>query len=237
MRWADGWPVIGEVGPKPGTGQPVLVHAKPVAGGPVKIPPTSDEFSGPALGLHWQWNANSQPGWYSLTERPGFLRLATQPAPEADYVRSAPAVLLQKLPAPAFVVNTRVRQTGARDGDRAGLILDGMQYAWLGLRKSGAATQLVYTTCTPAMVRCTESTRVVLSSAPDALDLRMEMREGGVARFSYSTDGMAFVPVGEPFTASKGRWVGAQVGLFSAGSRAPTHGAGLEVDYFRVTAH
>jgi beta-xylosidase len=236
MRWADGWPVIGEDGPKPGTGQPVLVHAKPVADGAVKVPPTSDEFAGPVLGPQWQWNANSQPGWYSLTEHPGFLRLATQPAPEADYVRSAPAILLQKLPAPAFVVNTRVRQAGAHDGDRAGLILDGMQYAWLGLRKAGAATQLVYTTCTPAKVRCTESTHVVLPSAPAALDLRMEMREGGVARFSYSIDGGAFVPVAEPFTVSKGRWVGAQMGLFSTGSQA-TAGSWLDVDYFRVTAH
>jgi beta-xylosidase len=237
MRWADGWPVIGADGPKPGTGQPVLVHAKPVAGGPVRVPPTSDEFDGPALGLQWQWNANSQAGWYSLAERPGYLRLATQPAPEADYVRSAPAILLQKLPAPAFVVNTRIQLNGARDGDRAGLILDGMQYAWLGLRKADGATQLVYTTCTPAKVRCTESTRIVLPSAPAALDLRMAMREGGVAVFSYRADGGAFVPVAEPFTASKGRWVGAQVGLFSAGSQAATAGAALDVDYFRVTAH
>jgi beta-xylosidase len=237
MRWVDGWPVIGEDGPKPGTGQPVLAHVKPVAGAPVRVPPTSDEFDGPALGLQWQWNANGQPGWYSLAERPGFLRLHTQPAPEADYVRGAPAVLLQKLPAPAFVVNTRIQQNGARDGDRAGLILDGMQYAWLGLRKAGGATQLVYTTCTPAKVRCTESTRVVLPSAPAALDLRMEMREGGVARFSYRIDGTAFVPVAESFTASKGRWVGAQVGLFSVGNQAPAGGAGLDVDYFRVTAH
>jgi beta-xylosidase len=237
MRWVDGWPVIGDDGPRPGTGQPVLVHAKPVAGGPVRVPPTSDEFDGPALGLQWQWNANSQAGWYSLAARPGHLRLLTQPAPEADYVRGAPALLLQKLPAPTFVVNTHVRLNGARDGDRAGLFLDGMQYAWLGLRQAGAATQLVYTTCTPAKVRCTESTRVVLPSAPADLDLRMEMREGGVARFSYRSGGTAFVPVAEPFTASKGRWVGAQMGLFSVGSQAAEAGASLDVDYFRVTAH
>jgi hypothetical protein len=65
----------------------------------------------------------------------------------------------------------------------------------------------------------------------------MEMREGGVARFSYRIDGTDFVPVAQPFTASKGRWVGAQVGLFSVGSEAATAGAGLDVDYFRVTAH
>jgi beta-xylosidase len=92
MRWVDGWPIIGEDGPKPGTGQPVLTYKKPVAGAPLRVPPTSDEFDGPALGLQWQWNANSKAEWYSLAERPGMLRLHTAAAPEAhDYVRAAPA--------------------------------------------------------------------------------------------------------------------------------------------------
>jgi beta-xylosidase len=167
------------------------------------------------------------------------LRLHTATAPEArDYVRAAPSILAQKLPAPAFVVNTHVALNGARDGDRAGLILNAMQYAWLGLRKTGAATQLVYTTCLPAKVRCTESTSVVLASAPSMLYLRMTMTDGALARFAYSLDNASFVTVGEPFSASKGRWVGAQVGLFSVGDQsgggAPSS---LDVDYFRVTAH
>jgi beta-xylosidase len=238
MRWVDGWPVIGEDGPRSGIGQPVLTHTKPVAGGPLRVPPTSDEFDVPTLGPQWQWNANSQSGWYSLSERPGMLRLNTAVAPEAaGYVRAAPSILAQKLPAPEFVVNTHVQFNDARDGDRAGLILNAMQYAWLGLRKTVNATQLVYTTCTPAKVRCTESTSVVLSSAPASLHLRMNMAEGGIARFSYSTDNTRFIPVGDPFTASKGRWVGAQVGLFSVGEQAGAGASSLDVDYFRVTAH
>lgn len=239
MRWVDGWPIIGEDGPQPGTGQPVLTYRKPVSGAAPQVPPTSDEFDGPALGLQWQWNANSQPGWYSLSERPGMLRLHTAAAPEAhDYVRAAPSILAQKLPAPAFVVTTRVDMQGAREGDRAGLILNAMQYAWLGLRKQGGATQLVYATCTPAKTRCTESTSVVLAAAPAALTLRMTMLEGGIARFAYSTDDAGFTPVGAPFTSSKGRWVGAQVGLFSVGDLpdpGPGKGSSLDVDYFRVT--
>jgi beta-xylosidase len=246
MRWLDGWPVIGEDGPHAGTGQPVLTYRKPVAGAPaqvlvqVQVPPTSDEFDGPQLGLQWQWNANSQPGWYSLSERPGMLRLHSAAAPEArDYVRAAPSIIAQKLPAPSFVVNTRVQLNGAREGDRAGLILNAMQYAWLGLRRTGGATQLVYTTCTPARMRCTESTSVLLASAPSSLYLRMNMTEGGIARFAYSTDNASFTAAGAPFTASKGRWVGAQVGLFSigteAGDQAAPGASSLDVDYFRVT--
>jgi beta-xylosidase len=236
MRWVDGWPLIGEDGPKAGIGQPVLTYAKPVAGFPVKVPPTSDEFNGPRLGLQWQWNANSDARWYSLAERPGMLRLHTQAAPEANgYVRAAPSILAQKLPAPQFVVNTRIELNDAVDGDRAGLILNAMQYAWLGLRKGADGTQLVYTTCTPAKVTCKESGTVVLANAPSTLYLRMSMAEGAVASFAYSLDNASFVPVGQPFTASKGRWVGAQVGLFSVGDKAGK--SSLDVDYFRVTAH
>jgi beta-xylosidase len=235
MRWVDGWPVIGADGPKPGIGQPVLTYAKPVAGFPAKVPATSDEFNGPALGLQWQWNANSDPRWYSLTERPGMLRLHTQPAPEASsYVRAAPSILAQKLPAPVFAVNTRIQLNDAVEGDRAGLILNAMQYAWLGLRKGPDGTALVYTTCAPAKVTCKESGTVVLAKAPSTLYLRMNMAEGALASFSYSLDNDKFTPVGQPFAVSKGRWVGAQVGLFSVGDR--TSKSSLDVDYFRVTA-
>jgi beta-xylosidase len=237
MRWADGWPIIGEDGPHAGIGQPVPTHAKPVAGFPVQVPATSDEFDGPRLGLQWQWNANSEPRWYSLSERPGMLRLHTQAAPAAvGYVRGAPSILAQKLPAPEFVVDTHVQLNDAAEGDRAGLILNAMQYAWLGLRKRAGATELVYTTCTPAVMRCKESSSVVLASAPSSLYLRMRMGDGAVAQFAYSTDNLSFHPVGQPFKPSKGRWVGAQVGLFSVGDQAGPDASSLDVDYFRVSA-
>ena len=238
MHWADGWPLIGEAGARPGIGQPVLAYRKPVAGMPVRVPATSDEFDGPTLGLQWQWNANSDARWYSLTERPGSLRLHTLVVPEADgYVRASPSMLTQKPPAPTFVVNTHVQLNDGAEGDRAGLIVNAMQYAWLGLRKSGGAIQLVYTSCTPAKVRCTESSSVILPHAPDALYLRMTIAEGAKASFSYSTDNVSFTPAGEPLAISKGRWVGAQMGLFAVGERSGARPSSLDVDYFRVTAH
>ena len=237
MRWTDDWPIMGDPGPHAGAGQPVLTHVKPVAGAAVKTPPTSDEFDAPRLGPQWQWNANSNPDWYSLSARPGQLRLFTQAAPDAaDYVRAAPSILAQKPPAPAFVVNTRVQLNDANDGDRAGLIVNAMQYAWLGLRKTAGATQLVYTSCGPAVVRCKETTTVVLPSAPTSLYLRMSMAEGAMASFAYSTDNVTFQTVGQPLKISKGRWVGAQIGLFSVGAASNARTSSLDVDYFRVSA-
>jgi hypothetical protein len=64
----------------------------------------------------------------------------------------------------------------------------------------------------------------------------MSMADGAIASFSYSTDNVKFTPAGQPLSVSKGRWVGAQVGLFSVGDKAATPASSLDVDYFRVTA-
>ncbi|MGO4377092.1 pectinesterase family protein [Pseudoduganella sp. RAF19] len=197
-------------------------------------PATSDEFSARELGLQWQWNANPADAQASLTARPGWLRMPVLAAPAAhDFVRVASNILTQKLPAEAFTVDTHVELANAKDGDRAGLILNAMSYAWLGLRQQDGHRQLVYTTCKPATLRCTEQASVVLQDAPAALNLRMQIRPGAQVQFSYSLDGQSFTPASQPFAASKGRWVGAQMGLFSVGDRTST--GHLDIDYFRVT--
>jgi len=236
MTWKDGWPIIGTEGPKAGVGNPVLQWTKPVAGQPVTVPPTTDEFAGKTLGLQWQWNANQQASWHSLTARPGYLRLPVVATPETKgYVRAAPNIVTQKLPATAFTVDTRIELQKAADGDRAGLILNGQTYAAIGLRKQAGALQLVYTVCEPVKPRCQETETVLLAQAPSALHLRMTMAEGAQARFFYSVDGKEFKPAGAPFAATKGHWVGAQMGLYSASDAAKSSGAYLDADYFRVS--
>jgi beta-xylosidase len=82
LRWVDDWPLIGEPIPGRVSGQPVPVHAMPDTGSP----PTgdrlqdSDEFAGRALGLQWSWNHNPVNTAWSLSRRPGWLRLAALPS-------------------------------------------------------------------------------------------------------------------------------------------------------------
>jgi len=54
---------------------------------------------------------------------------------------------------------------------------------------------------------------------------------GAMVSFSYSADGLRYTRLGLPFEAAMGRWVGAQVGMFSTG--AP--GAWADIDYVRIT--
>lgn len=70
--WEDDWPVWGT---KEAPGRVPAMAAKPVPGKPVAGLAASDDFNAPALGLQWQWNHNPVDSRWSLTERPGFLRL------------------------------------------------------------------------------------------------------------------------------------------------------------------
>jgi len=56
--------------------------------------------------------------------------------------------------------------------------------------------------------------------------------DAGVASFSYSLNGQDYVAAGAPFTASMGRWVGAQMGLYSSGASPVSY---ADIDYFRVS--
>jgi len=240
MQWRDGWPVIGVDKDNTGVGEPVLTYAKPAGKDRgILVPPTGDEFAGGTLGLQWQWNANPAPnalgGWYSLKARPGFLRLPAQAAPEEGSVREVASVLTQKFPAPVFTVDTKIEVRGA-DLQRAGLLVLGIRYAWLGLRQSDGVTQLVLSTCEEPALTCKERIEPLRTVGREPVYLRAEVGDGAVVKFSYSLDGKQFASAGKPFQATVGRWVGAQVGLVStrwpAADNKPSY---MDVEYFRVT--
>ena len=225
IQWRDGWPLIGEdVG---GTaGQPVARYRKPVSGHAPAVPATSDEFNDAALGLQWQWNANWQPSWYALGD--GHLRLFSQA--RTGNLWDVPSLLLQKLPAEAFTVTTKLDASGLADGGVAGLLMYGADYTWLGTRRSDGRTQLALVSCYKADARCHEQQEAGVELPSPQVWLRMQVLAGGITNFSYSVDGVQYTPIGAQFTARMGRWVGAQMGLFSAGV-----GGHADIDYFRVT--
>lgn len=73
--------------------------------------------------------------------------------------------------------------------------------------------------------------------------LRVEVRpaahegdsDDAVCTFSYSTDGVEFIPVGESFTAAPGKWIGAKAGLF-CNRPGPMNDAGwLDVDLVKFS--
>jgi len=88
--WTNGWPVFGTAN---APGQVPTTAPMPIVGTPAYSVPTSDDFSSPTLGLQWQWNHNPDNTRWSLTERPGFLRLHPTGATNFWYARNT---LIQK---------------------------------------------------------------------------------------------------------------------------------------------
>jgi beta-xylosidase len=233
MHWgSDEWPVIGVHPSAAGTGEPVASYAKPkvLQNTPAYTPPDSDEFNAPALGLQWQWQANPQPSWAFPSSALGVLRLVNVPAPGADVnLWDVPSLLLQKFPAPAFTVTTKLTFTPRAPGDETGLVIMGRSYSALALQNTAQGLvikQLIRQHADQAGPG-TESTAIPVQGS--TFYLRAVVDHQAMINFFYSVDGTAFHPVGTPFQAVAGEWIGAKAGLFAIG--AATQGELGYADY------
>ena len=247
MTWKRGWPVIGTDKNNDGIGEPVSTYRKPkvrqaVA---VAVPAMNDEFTQP-LSLAWQWHANPQDDWMSLSAAPGFLRLKSISSPASLY--EAGNVLAQKFPAPSFVADTKLRFAPLREGERAGLAVVGTRYGWIGLRKEADKVSLVQNDVVlkeavtgDVYLRARVEPIVLDVAAPDKPHWPSELKNvHAQVRFSYSTDGVRFTDVDQPpLTIDPGRWIGATIGLFSsAPAGTPAYVATsigyADFDYFHI---
>ena len=192
-------------------GEPVVQWKKPsIAGNPtIEYPASTDEFDGPKLGLQWQWNANHQDDWVSLSERKGFLRFFSQYQAKADLLH-VPQLLLQKFPARAFTVETEFEFSPRQPGERAGLIIIGRAHATLCLRHESEGTKLVF------QVANQDQWSIPLQT--NHAKLRVTVHDGGACSFA-GWNGAEWVTIPVPFTAEQAEWIGARVGLYSLALR------------------
>ncbi|ATG79703.1 glycoside hydrolase family 43 protein [Pseudoalteromonas sp. 1_2015MBL_MicDiv] len=241
MQWKNDWPIIGKDEDGDEIGEPVLRYKKPVHSDTVTIKSlkASDDFTAEQLALQWQWNANSDVRWYSLTKKLGVLRLYQQKkiAESNDSLWLTPSLLLQKLPTNTFTLTTKLTLPKLPLKGQAGLVLFGENYAWIGITydKETQTNQLVYAQCINARKGCNEHLKEPQPFSGNNVELRMTMQPTGDAIFSYRTNSTdPFRIIGEHFSATKGRWVGAKVGLFHVASK-PNATQFIDVDYFRFT--
>ena len=112
--WKDGWPMLGDE-----NGKIPAVMGKPVAGYDGGEIVSSDEFDSDKMNIDWQWNHNPINDAWSLTERPGFMRLKTSRVVPNLYV--APNTLTQRMEGPECKGIVKMDISKMKDGDVAGL--------------------------------------------------------------------------------------------------------------------
>jgi beta-xylosidase len=227
VRWKDGWPLMGINQNDQGVGEPVLTFRKPDVGVPYKpeTPQSGDEFNQPRLGLQWQWHANYRDDWSSLAVRPGWLRLNSQPVEGGDFLKAS-NLLMQKLPAPSFAVDTLV-EVSLANGEEAGVIVMGQKHAALLLRQTADGLKVVY--------RVNNQDQSAEPWPGKTIHLRIEMQTGGQCTFGYASDGKTFKPTSLAFQAVEGRWIGAKVGIFSMATSDAIDRGHADFDYFRFS--
>jgi beta-xylosidase len=233
MRWKDGWPVMGDDPDGDGTGEPVASGRVPVPGQARQVPQTSDELDGPSLGLQWQWQSNPDASWWFFDR--GSLHLSAVPAAASGATLwAAGHLLLQKLPAPSFVATTRARPEALREGEEAGLVVMGRDYAALTVSPRGDGAHLALRVCPNADAGGAEAELASRAAGTGPVELRVEVGEGAVCRFSARGGEGAFEPIGEPFTAREGMWIGAKVGIFARAPHGAARAGAARFDWFRV---
>ncbi|WP_421897855.1 glycoside hydrolase 43 family protein [Marinoscillum sp.] len=236
VEWIADWPVMGYDPDGDGTGEPFLVHRKPtLPKSRVMNPVDTDEFNNDQLGLQWQWNASPQPGWYSLTARPGSLKLQSQLLPEgAGNLWMMPSLLLQKFPAESFTNVVKMDVNNLREKEESGLVVFGLDYASIVVKEKSGGWSIEQRVCKDADKNLSEKTLKSASIDQSTVWLKVEVKPGGICSFAYSTDGQSFNTIGEPFVAREGKWVGAKTGLYSRKSSATGIGGYSLIDWFHV---
>jgi xylan 1,4-beta-xylosidase len=190
ITWVDGWPYFGLPGNlgrtpriwvKPNTGAGEKPHA-PYARG--------DDFSKPQLQPVWQWNHVSVDGKWSLTERPGYLRLH---ALAADDIWHARNTLTQRAIGPRSIPTTLMDASELKPGDVAGLALLIQPDALIGVERTARGLTLVQHDG-----QTMRDQRVPLPGSRVWLRSDCEFISQ-LAQFSYSFDGKTYHKIGEAF--------------------------------------
>ncbi len=205
VTWDNAFPLIGLPGnlrKAPNT------WIKPNTGYTQEPKPTyipDDNFDRGKLNPHWQWNHVPDDSAWSLTEKPGVLRLHALPATNFWTARNS---LCQRPPGPESIMTVELETTGLTAGDNAGLALLSAPYAGIGVVKTTEGTTLQMFQGSGGGRRGgfggsnaqARAPIIAATNPPSRLWLRVHCNfDADEAVFSWSADGKDFTPLGDPF--------------------------------------
>ncbi|MGN0832548.1 MAG: glycoside hydrolase 43 family protein [Kiritimatiellia bacterium] len=231
VTWEDDWPTI----------HPCRTGRKPALDAVSAPVPrevwASDDFGGPELKPVWQWNHRPDAAGWSLSARPGWLRLKTTET--AECWRFARNTLTQPPQDPDSGAVVRLDVSHLQEGDWAGLGLFSSEATFLGVTVEDGRRVLKQVW---EKSRWGGADRIVQGECPlgsaDVVYLRAEIPEFRFeVRYSFSFDGRHFLaiaaPTGMPYNFFAD-WLGPRYGLFCYSTRQP--GGFADFDDFTFVA-
>ena len=242
VDWSTGWPMMGK------KGEPVLNHKKPKSNSTTIVNPVeSDEFNTHILGKQWQWHANYDQT-FGMPTAFGTMRIYTYKMEEgAKSLWNVPNMLLQKTPADSFTVTTKIRMTSKDQNQMGGIIMMGLDYSALVVKRRGDEFVLMRLTCIAADKGNAQVEEIITTLKPSFADktdyqpaihediyLRMVVNDGK-CRFLYSQNGSTYQEAGREFTMKEGKWIGAKIGFIAVEPSGKSNRGWVDADWFRIT--
>jgi beta-xylosidase len=240
MRWEDDWPVLGATSGSP---VPTSFSIKQALDYEQNMY-VSDEFDDTKLQLAWQWNHNPDNDNWSLTEKPGYLRLRTGRTSKTIY--HARNTLTQRVFETSCSGSAAMETTSMKDGDKAGLmILQGLS-GFVCVEQEGAQKYIaMYTGDNDSSANRGQNATVTLRGTRVAFDadkvyfninctFRGNTSGAETAVFQYSLDGTSWTTIGNTLNMSwtTQHFTGARFGLFNYATKEA--GGYVDFDYFHV---
>src|SRR6185369_142646 len=101
-----------------------------------------------------------------------------------------PNLLMQKFPADQFIVTTKLSFKLRLEGERAGLIIFGTNYAFISLVKKTDGNYISFSFCQEADKGKAQT--VQDREKINSTDIYFRIRVGAISEFSYSEDGNTY---------------------------------------------
>ena len=224
VEWVDGWPMIGDRS-QGGLGTMVWQGALPLggAGRGVIYLKQSDEFDAATLGPQWQWNYEPRKEMYSLSERPGWLRLkAFKPLQPGVFLKAGNTLTQRSFRSPNNEVTIKLDISHTTDGLHAGLVHFASQSASLGIVNRQGQNYIEFTK--------NNKHQQGIAIPSSTLWLKSVWGLDGKSTFYYSFDGEDFIEFGQ-YQLSWGFYRGDRIGIYCYNDVSES--GYVDVDYFQ----
>lgn len=240
-RWVDGWPMLGDE-----EGRVPVRVAKKLVPNPKAGVVAGDEFADGSKSILWEWNHNPVDSAWSLSARPGHLRLSTPRV--VKNIFEAPNTITQRMEGPKCEGVVKIDISHMKSGDVAGFGAINGDAGLLSVVSDGSSRWLTASSSSVALdgdnhgvsgVEDREMERVGLDGDVIYLKIMADFNPGrDIAKFAYSTDGNNWKPIGEDFKMRfdyRRFFMGTRFAIYNYATESL--GGYVDVDYFHYARH
>jgi len=225
VTWTnDGWPIWGTLGAD-GVGNMVWSGPNPAGAKPSAGIQTSDEFNSKTMSPQWEWYFQPRMDKWSLTEKPGFLRLyATKPLQPGNMTKIQNILTQRPLSVGHSTVTVKMNIAHMAEGQTAALCLFGKKFGSIGVQQTGNSRHFYFSNSGVI------TTGVDISTTD--IWLRTSWDAAGLSHFFYSTNGVDFEALDGEFSVTNfGNYIGAKIGIYTANDLKES--GYIDIDWFK----